>query len=88
MIRALFLPIIATPIVVPILKAKIIGLKATIGLLIFMLIKSNLLRVKMSLLGSLLGLFFLSLFLVTTGLLTTVAFCTSYNTYKKTNFSS
>ena len=57
----------------PISAAKIAGLKATVVLLMVMLIKSKLLRVKMSLLGSLLGLVMLTGFLVTTGVLTLVA---------------
>ena len=59
--------------VCPISAAKIAGLKATVTLLLVMLIKSKLLRVKMSLLGSLLGLMMLTGFLVTTGVLTLVA---------------
>ena len=57
----------------PISAAKIAGLKATVLLLLVMLMKSKLLRVKMSLLGSLLGLIMLTGFLVSTGLLTLVA---------------
>ena len=57
----------------PVSAAKIAGLKATVVLLVVMLIKSKLLRVKMSLLGSMLGLMMLTGFLVTTGLLTLVA---------------
>ena len=57
----------------PISAAKFAGLKATVVLLMVMLIKSKLLRVKMSLLGSLLGLVMLTGFLVTTGVLTLVA---------------
>ncbi len=48
-------------------------MKATVMLLLVLLIKSKLLRVKMSLLGSLLGLFMLTGFLISTGLLTVVA---------------
>ena len=40
----------------PLLAAKVAGLKATVGLLLILLIKSQLLRVKMSFLGSVLGL--------------------------------
>ena len=57
----------------PISAAKIAGLKATVLLLLVMLMKSKLLRVKMSLLGSFLGLILLTGFLVSTGLLTLVA---------------
>ena len=57
----------------PISAAKIAGLKATVLLLLVMLMKSKLLRVKMSLLGSFLGLIILTGFLVSTGLLTLVA---------------
>lgn len=57
----------------PISAAKITGLKATVMLLLVLLIKSKLLRVKMSLLGSLLGLLMLTGFLISTGLLTAVA---------------
>ena len=57
----------------PISAAKITGLKATVTLLLIMLIKSKLLRVKMSLLGSLIGLVLLTGFLLSTGLLTLVA---------------
>ena len=57
----------------PISAAKIAGLKATVTLLLILLIKSKLLRVKMSLLGSLIGLILLTGFLLSTGLLTPVA---------------
>ena len=57
----------------PISTAKITGLKATISLLLLLLLKSKMLRLKMSLLGSLLGLAMLVGFLITTGLLTVVA---------------
>ena len=57
----------------PISAAKIAGLKGTVLLLLVMLMKSKLLRVKMSLLGSFLGLIMLTGFLVSTGLLTLVA---------------
>ena len=57
----------------PISAAQITGLKATVTLLLIMLIKSKLLRVKMSLLGSLIGLVLLAGFLLSTGLLTLVA---------------
>ena len=57
----------------PISAAKIAGLKATVTLLLILLINSKLLRVKMSLLGSVLGLIMLTGFLLSTGLLTLVA---------------
>jgi len=57
----------------PISAARIAGLKATVLLLLVLLIKSKLLRVKMSLLGSLLGLLLLTGFLISTGLLSVVA---------------
>lgn len=57
----------------PVSAAKIAGLKATVTLLLILLIKSKLLRVKMSLLGSLIGLILLTGFLLSTGLLTLVA---------------
>jgi hypothetical protein len=56
----------------PISAARIAGLKATVMLLLVLLIKSKLLRVKMSLLGSVLGLLMLTGFLISTGLLTVV----------------
>ena len=52
---------------------QVAGLKATIVILMMMLMKSKLLRVKMSLLGSLIGLTLLVGFLLTTGVLTLVA---------------
>ncbi len=58
---------------VPISAAKIAGLKATVVLLLVMLTKSQLLRVKMSLLGSLIGFVLLVSFLVSSGILTVVA---------------
>ena len=57
----------------PISTAKIAGLKATVTLLLILLIKSKLLRVKMSLLGSVIGLILLTGFLLSSGLLTLVA---------------
>ncbi|MBW0166999.1 MAG: hypothetical protein KXJ49_05835 [Vulcanococcus sp.] len=57
----------------PISSARIAGLKATVMLLLVLLIKSKMLRVKMSLLGSVLGLLMLTGFLISTGLLTVVA---------------
>ena len=57
----------------PISAAKIAGLKATVALFLMLLIKSKLLRVKMSLLGSLLGFAMLISFMISTGLLLLVA---------------
>ena len=57
----------------PISAAKIAGLKVTVMLLLVLLFKSKLLRVKMSLLGSFLGLLMLTGFLISTGLLSVVA---------------
>ena len=57
----------------PISAARIAGLKATVMVLLVLLIKSKLLRVKMSLLGSFLGLLMLTGFLISTGLLSLIA---------------
>ena len=57
----------------PVSAAKIAGLKATVLLLLVMLMKSQLLRVKMSLLGSLIGFILLVGFLISSGVLTVVA---------------
>ncbi|MAB55208.1 MAG: hypothetical protein CMN93_04860 [Synechococcus sp. CPC35] len=57
----------------PISAAKIAGLKATVTLLLMLLLKSKLLRIKMSLLGSLIGFSLLVAFMLSTGLLTVVA---------------
>ena len=57
----------------PISAAKIAGLKATVVLLMVMLFKSKMLRLKMSLLGSVLGFAMLIGFLITTGVLSVVA---------------
>ena len=56
----------------PISAAKVAGLKATVSLLLLLLLKSKLLRIKMSLLGSLIGFALLVGFLISTGLLTLV----------------
>ena len=56
----------------PISAAKIAGLKTTVVLLLMLLMKSKLLRIKMSLLGSLIGFALLVGFLISTGLLTLV----------------
>ncbi|WP_413442740.1 hypothetical protein [Synechococcus sp. MIT S1220] len=53
--------------------AKIASLKTTIFLLLILLLKSKLLRIKMSFIGSLLGLAMLTGFLMTTGFLTLIA---------------
>ena len=53
--------------------ARIAGLKATVTLLLILLFKSKLLRLKMSLLGSVLGFAMLVGFLLTTGVLSLVA---------------
>ena len=52
---------------------KVAGLKTTIVILMVMLMKSKLLRVKMSLLGSLIGFTLLVGFLVSTGVLSLIA---------------
>ncbi len=52
--------------------AKIAGLKTTVVLLLVLLMKSKLLRIKMSLLGTVLGFAMLVSFLLTTGLLTVI----------------
>ncbi|MCB4412531.1 hypothetical protein [Synechococcus sp. MU1611] len=57
----------------PISAAKIAGLKATIILLLVLLMKSKLLRIKMSLLGSFLGFAILMGFLLSTGVLTVIS---------------
>ena len=54
----------------PISAAKIAGLKTTVVLLLMLLMKSKLLRIKMALVGSLLGFAMLVGFLLTTGVLT------------------
>ena len=56
----------------PFTAVKVAGLQATVVLLLMLLMKSNLLRIKMSLVGSLVGLVLLAGFLATTGLLTAV----------------
>ena len=57
----------------PISAAKIDGLKATIVLLLVLLMKSKLLRIKMSLLGSFLGFAMLVGFLLSAGVLTVIS---------------
>ena len=61
------------PLPNPVLSAKIVGLKATVVLLLMLLAKSNLLRVKMSFLGSVIGLFLLVNFLAATGVLAVIS---------------
>ena len=56
----------------PISAAKITGLKATVVLLLILLMKSKLIRIKMSVLGSLLGFTMLVSFLLSTGVLTVI----------------
>ena len=56
----------------PISAAKIAGLKTTVVLLLVLLMKSKLLRIKMSLLGSVIGFAMLVSFLLTAGLLTVI----------------
>ena len=56
----------------PLSAAKVAGLKTTVVLLLMLLMKSKLLRIKMSVLGSLLGFAMLVSFLLTTGVLTVV----------------
>ena len=57
----------------PLTAARIAGLRATVVLLLILLVKSKLLRVKMSLLGSLLGLLLALAFLASTGALALIA---------------
>ncbi len=56
----------------PISAAKIAGLKTTVVLLLVMLMKAKMLRIKMSLLGTVLGFAMFVGFLLTTGLLTVI----------------
>ena len=56
----------------PISAAKIAGLKTTVVLLLVMLMKAKMLRIKMSLLGTVLGFAMLVGFLLTTGLFTVI----------------
>ena len=57
----------------PLTAARIAGLRATVVLLLILLFKSKLLRVKMSLLGSLLGLLLTLAFLASSGALVLLA---------------
>lgn len=61
------------PLPCPLTAVRIISLRATVMLLLILLIKSNLLRVKMAALGSLLGLLFALTALAGMGLLSLVA---------------
>ena len=56
----------------PISSAGIAGLKTTVMLLMLLLLKSKMMRIKMSLLGSLIGFTLLIGFLISTGVLTIV----------------
>ena len=56
----------------PISAAKIASLKATVILLLVLLLKSKLLRIKMSVLGSFLGFAMLVSFLLSAGVLTVI----------------
>ena len=56
----------------PISAAKIASLKATVILLMVLLMKSKLLRIKMSVLGSFLGFAILVSFLLSAGVLTLI----------------
>lgn len=56
----------------PISAAKIASLKATVILLLVLLMKSKLLRIKMSVLGSFLGFAMLVSFLLSAGVLTVI----------------
>ena len=56
----------------PISAAKIASLKATVILLLVLLMKSKLLRIKMSVLGSFLGFAMLVGFLLSAGVLTVI----------------
>ena len=56
----------------PISAAKIASLKATVILLMVLLMKSKLLRIKMSVLGSFLGFALLVSFLLSAGVLTVI----------------
>jgi hypothetical protein len=57
------------PVPCPLSAARLAGLRATVVLLLILLVKSKVLRIKMSLLGTVLGLFLTLLFLASSGLL-------------------
>ena len=61
------------PVPCPLSAARIASLRATVVLLLILLFKSRLLRVKMSLLGSVLGLLLTLAFLASSGALALVA---------------
>lgn len=61
------------PVPCPLNAARVASLRATVLLLLILLCKSKLLRVKMSLLGSLLGLLLTLAFLASSGALALVA---------------
>ena len=60
------------PLTHPFTAAQLVGLQATVVLLLTLLIKSRLLQLKMGFLGSLLALAMLLSFAATTGLLTLI----------------
>lgn len=64
---------IPVPLPCPFSAARIAGLRATVMLLLILLFKSKLLRLKMSLLGSLLGLLLTLAFLASSGALALIA---------------
>ena len=66
----LLLPV---PLPCPLTAARIAGLRATVVLLLILLFKSKVLRLKMSLLGTVLGLFLTLIFLASSGLLALMA---------------
>ena len=57
------------PVPCPLTAARLAGLRATVVLLLILLMKSKMLRIKMSLLGSALGLLLTLPFLASSGLL-------------------
>ena len=57
------------PVPCPLSAARLAGLRATVVVLLILLVKSKVLRIKMSLLGSALGLLLTLLFLASSGLL-------------------
>lgn len=61
------------PVPCPFSAARIAGLRATVVMLLILLCRSRLLRLKMSLLGSLLGLLLTLIFLASSGLLAATA---------------
>ena len=65
-------PVFLLPLTHPFTAARLVGLQATVVLLLTLLIKSRLLQLKMGFLGSLLALAMLLSFAATTGLLTLI----------------